>query len=125
MASEILPLMERFIDWTAKRGQVINKNIANVNTEYYKREEVPFDAVMKETFDVPFKQTREGHVPLKSDDDFPVVKDDSIDPNNGLNNVMIDREMSDLAENTLLFKFASKKINGHFAKLQEVIKGDR
>ena len=41
----------------------------------------------------------------------------------GVNNVDIDKEMSDLAENSLSFKFASRRIGDYFKLIQEVIKG--
>ncbi len=41
----------------------------------------------------------------------------------GVNNVDIDKEMSELAANALLFRFSSKKIGDYYRGLQNVIKG--
>ena len=41
----------------------------------------------------------------------------------GINNVDIDKEMADLAENSIMYKFAAKKLQTYFRTLQEVIKG--
>ena len=41
------------------------------------------------------------------------------------NNVDVNKEMADLAKNSIMFKFASKKINGYYQTLQNVIKGGR
>lgn len=118
-----LDVLQQLINYTSVRGKVINKNIANVNTEYYQREEVNFGEVMDEVFLVPFKNTHEKHIPLQEENEFNIEKDTDMTENNGVNNVMIDEEMADLAENTILFKFAARKLNKHFSNLQNVIKG--
>jgi hypothetical protein len=41
----------------------------------------------------------------------------------GINNVNIEKEMSELAENTLRYKFASRKVGDYYRTLQKVIKG--
>lgn len=118
-----LNMLEQLINYTSVRGKVINKNIANVNTEYYQREEVTFGQVMDEVFLVPFKNTHGKHIPLQDENEFTIEKDTDMTENNGVNNVMVDEEMADLAENTILFKFAAKKLNGYFSNLQNVIRG--
>ena len=39
------------------------------------------------------------------------------------NSVDVNKEMADLAKNSIMFKFASKKINGYYQTLQGVIRG--
>jgi flagellar basal-body rod protein FlgB len=39
----------------------------------------------------------------------------------GINNVNIEKEMSDLAENTLRFKFATKKVAEYYKTIQNVL----
>ncbi len=55
--------------------------------------------------------------------DFEVVKDNNPELISGVNNVNIDKEMADLAENTIMYKFAAKKLQSYFRTLQDVIKG--
>ncbi len=53
---------------------------------------------------------------------FESVLDESTDMDSGINNVNIDREMAELAENTLRFKFASRKIGDYYRNIQNVIR---
>jgi flagellar basal-body rod protein FlgB len=54
---------------------------------------------------------------VKVDNDSPVVSDG--------NNVDVSREMADMAKNSIIFKFASKKMNGYYQGLQNVIRGGK
>ena len=129
MANSTIQNLENFIDLASIRQKVINRNIANVNTEYYKREEVVFDDLFEEGINSAMKQTSGKHMGMSeqhnlSDMNLRVQQDDT-NYNSGINNVNIDKEMSDLAENTILFRFAAKKISSYYRTYQEVIKGNR
>jgi flagellar basal-body rod protein FlgB len=52
-----------------------------------------------------------------------VVKDETMSYNSGVNNVNIDKEMADMAENQIMFKFAARNISIYFKSMQDVIKG--
>lgn len=130
MSVSAIKNLENFLELTAIRQKVISRNLANVNTEYYKREEVSFDDVMAQNLTTQMKVTNELHMGSPETDSIKdmhikIVQDDKTTYNSGINNVNVDKEMSDLAENTILFKFASRKINGYFKELQDVIKGSR
>ncbi len=128
MPDNTLQALDNLLALTSVRQKVIARNISNLNTEHYQREEVAFDEFFNAGLSSAMKATEEKHIggintPKFSDMHVKIVKDETMDYNSGLNNVNIDKEMSDLAENQILFKFAAKKINGYFRSLQDVIKG--
>lgn len=127
MSSESLKVLEKLLDYSALRQKVINKNIANVTTVNYQREEIKFNEVLSGEISKNMKTTDLRHFPNQSGEiksnDYEVVKDKSGEKVSGFNNVDINQEMSDLAENSLMFRFGSKKLAGYFQTLQNVIKG--
>jgi len=109
---------------------VISKNIANMGTENYRREDVVFKNIFSDSMSSAMKATESKHFNSTAADsqdmqNFEVVSDNSNENISGANNVDIDKEMGELAENTLKFKFVSKKIGDHYKNLQEVIRGSR
>lgn len=127
MASTV-KLLENLLNYCVVKNKVIANNIANVQTENYKREDVTFKNLLNENVNSLLKTTESKHLPainstFDKDPNFEIVYDDSSDNTSGINNVSIEREMSELAENTLRFKFASKKVGDYYKTLQRVIKG--
>ena len=123
MAATNIKVLEDFIDYCSLRNKVISKNIANIGTQNYKREDVVFKDLLNENMSM-LKTTDPKHfgsVNFKSENTIKVDK--SKDMVSGVNNVNIDEEMAELAKNTLQFKLASKKIGDYFKILQGVIKG--
>ena len=121
MATFDIKLLENFIDYSSLRNKVISKNIANISTTGYQREDVDFKQMFAENLAV-LKTTEPEHIPSCPDTGGPSIsKDNSTDMVSGVNNVNIDEEMAELAKNTIQFKFASQKIGDHFKILQSVI----
>ena len=128
--SNTIKNLENLISITSLRQKVIARNISNVNTEYYKREVLSFDDCMADGMNGSMKKTEVLHMGNSDnsgigDMHVKVIKDKTEDYNSGINNVNIDKEMSDLAENQIMFKFASRKLNSYFKTMQEIIKGTR
>lgn len=126
MPSENVKALENYISFLAAKNQVISKNIANVGTKNYKRQDVEFKDMLEENINSGLKVTNEKHIgfnKIKSDREFGVVQDSSEEMTSGVNNVDIDSEMAELAENSIKFKFTAKKIGGFYRDLQAVIKG--
>lgn len=127
MASTV-KLLENLLNYCAVKNKVIANNIANVQTENYKRQDVTFKNLLNENVNSLLKTTEPKHLPAinstsDSDPNFEIIYDDSSDNTSGINNVSIEHEMSELAENTLRFKFASKKVGDYYKTLQNVIRG--
>ena len=109
------------------RNEVINNNIANVNTPNYKRQDVSFD----DTLAIELKKTGTTQVDL----DNRVANADSTrlegkiytDATNYSyridgNNVDIDTENVELASNEIKYNGLVSSINAEFARLKSVIK---
>ncbi len=124
--SSNIRLLENLLDYTSVKNKVISKNISNIGTEGYQREDVKFNALLKENLSNQMKVTEPQHFGSQQfvqGSEFNIVNDDDGQIYSGVNNVDIDKEMSDLAENSLSFKFASRRIGDYFKLIQEVIKG--
>ena len=123
-----LKKVENLIDYLVVKNRTISKNIANIGTKGYRREDVVFKDVMNNSLKNTLRTTEEKH--FKMDGNSNQINNKfqiSIDKNNnfesGMNNVDIDREMSDLAETNLMYKFASKQLGDYFRNIQNVIRG--
>ncbi|MCX6151019.1 MAG: flagellar basal body rod protein FlgB [Ignavibacteriales bacterium] len=130
MPEPTIKVLERLISYSALRQKVISKNIANISTQNYQREEVKFNDLLTEGINANLKATETQHFQSKNlssadPSEFTVVKDTETEMLSGINNVNIDKEMADLAENSIMYKFAAKKLQLYFRSLQEVIKGQR
>jgi len=124
MHSSGIKSLEKFIDYCSTKNKVISKNIANIGTENYKRQDVDFKSILSENMG-QMKATNSKHLKLPENNkpEFEISKDNSLDNVSGVNNVDIDQEMSELAANSIQFRFASRKIGDYYRGLQNVIKG--
>ena len=126
MSQSTINLLENFAGYCALKNKVIAQNIANVGTENYRRQDVVFKDVLNENMSSILKTSDDRHIGVNESGNIPdyqVVTDPSNNDNSGVNNVDIDKEMSDLAVNNLNFQFATKKIGDYFKNIQMVIKG--
>ncbi len=127
MSGTPIKILENFADYCAVNNKVISKNIANVGTQNYRREEIVFKDVLNDNMTAKLKTTDSRHIGGTDQNTFPdyeIKEDQSRDNVSGVNNVDIDKEMASLAENTLNFKFATNRLNDYFKKIQMVIKGN-
>ena len=126
MPEPIEKSLVRMLDFCSQKQKVLSKNIANIGTENYQREDVKFSDVLTDNMSPVLKTTNDKHFPVQneasSENQFEVVRDNNKDLSSGMNNVDIDTEMAEMAENTLKYKFASKKMGDYFKLMQEVIK---
>lgn len=124
--SSTIKQLENLLNYSAEKNKIIAKNISNISTENYRREDIVFKNVLDENSTL--KTSNEKHLPFInmngiSEKGFEMTYDDSFDASSGVNNISIEREMSELAENTLRFKFAAKKVSEYYKNIQNVIKG--
>ena len=129
MAASIKQL-ENLISYLVVKNNVLSKNIANIGTENYKREDVVFKNLMSENMNSALRTTNPKHYGSNSSAfvggrNFQMVYENDDDAVSGINNVDIDKEMTELAETTLLYRFASRKIGNYFKNIQNVIRGGR
>lgn len=122
----VINKLENFIDFCSAKNKIISKNIANVGTQNYKREEVSFKELLENEKSVASIKDNPKFIDFQSTANskpFQINVDSSSDAISGVNNVDIEREMAELAENTIKFKFTSKKIAGYYSTVRSAIKG--
>lgn len=110
------------------RQDTILNNIANVDTPNFKRSAVEFENLYKSALDsdgFAEKRTREKHMTFGVDGDtIPrVVQDNVTSMRMDGNNVDIDKEMVDLAENVIYYQALSNQATAEFKMLNTAITG--
>jgi len=131
LVSSSAQLMENMLDYYSEKNRVASRNIANIGTDGYKRQDVKFKDefngsltnLMKSTDPRHFKLNTEGQPATERTEMLEVTEDQSEEKISGVNNVDIDKEMADLASNGIKFKLAAKRTNSYYRSLQNVIKG--
>ncbi len=121
-----VPNAQKFLDLAALRHKLIAGNIANVSTPGYRTRDIDFKAEFAKatgnTNSIAGTVTHKGHIPTGNhksrapEVDAVKVKVDE------LNSVDIDKEISNLAQNELLFTAGAKLLQKKFAGLREAIK---
>jgi flagellar basal-body rod protein FlgB len=122
-----VPVLNGVMDVTQLRQRVIANNIANVGTKGYRREEVRFQEYLESFVRKPPVEGQVNdprHIPVPKAINSPEVFEPETGVNDaGINNVDIDQEMADLAENHLFFNVGSHLANRQFAGLRKSITG--
>lgn len=113
--------IERALDASWLRNNVISQNIANVDTPGYKRKTVQFEEFLNN--EMKTGKIANGTSKI-SGNTTRIVEDpsDSSYRSDG-NNVDIENEMALLAANSIRYNTLVQKMNGDFQKLRNVIKG--
>lgn len=112
------------------RNEVINNNIANVDTPGFKASHVRFEDLMEEAAGaenkLPLTVTNERHIPGRGGGDIrdvepEIFRDETTTARLDGNNVNIDNEMVELAKNSINYYATVSKINSEFRKLDAAI----
>lgn len=127
--SNTIDMLEKALDYSSTKQQVISQNIANVDTPNYKSKEVmPFKTILNKEIDeqVTAKMTNKKHIPFSSSSSeyVKIVKNDTR-YNESSNGVDTDQEMAKMAENQIYYNALVEQISGKFQTLQSVIKGGK
>ena len=128
MPKSNVELLKNLLDYTSVKQQVISKNIANAGTIGYKRKDVEFKDFLEENTTSEVRKTSSKHISMNviersADSKFKIIDDKEAVSSSGVNNVDVDKEMAEMAENSIMFKFAARKLNGYYRTMQKVIKG--
>lgn len=124
-------LLNRSLDAYALRQRTIGKNIANATSTDYRPEKVRFEELFhKQKVAIKGLRSEEMHIPFGRLDDSEiegdVAKSGIPQPEvyfSGENHVNIDREMAELAQNQIRFRFASQSLGKYFKGLSGAITG--
>ncbi|MCA9031614.1 MAG: flagellar basal body rod protein FlgB [Planctomycetaceae bacterium] len=101
-------------DFASLRHRVLSRNIANVNTPNYQREDVEF----AETF---AEANKSGHA--HSHAELRIVKDNAPSDRADGNNVDIDAETSALQQNAMTYQTVVQLMAGHLQSIRTAIEG--
>ncbi len=122
-----VPVLNAVLDVTQLRQRVIANNIANISTKGYRKQDVQFQEYLESFVRKPpveGQTSNDRHIPIPKPIANPLVYEPESSLNDsGLNNVDIDREMADLAENHLFFNAGQRLIRGQFDGLKKSISG--
>ena len=125
-------MLNRGLDAYALRQRTIAKNIANVTTPEYKPERVKFEELFdKAVTSATGEVTSEKHLAIGVNDEDndvrPMVAAQDIPQpelfRSGENNVSIDKEMAELAQNQIRYRFAARAVKSYFQGMQNAITG--
>lgn len=113
-----------------RQGVLVN-NIANVDTPYFKRSNVSFESLLQSemsgtTKALEGRRTNERHFRIGLSSQIPqpeVQTDKSTVMNNNLNNVDIDSEMTQLAENQLRYNAYIEQVNYQIKMKRTAVEG--
>lgn len=112
-------LLGTMMDYRSERNKVISSNIANLDTKDYKSSDYVFKDNLKNAIDVRIRLTRtdEKHFPNATDEisknDFKMItSNDKVD---------LDREMTNLAENHLMYNLTAELLARKFKGLRSVL----
>ena len=123
-----LPLLKKGLDAYALRHKAIADNIANVETPGYVRHTVKFEEKLDQAMlGKKLNRTHSGHL-MQSDPNLdqlnPELKTDPTPSDVGaVNNVDMDREMTDLAKNNLEYTFAAQMAKKFYEIINSSIRG--
>ncbi len=128
-STKTLTTQKRALDTYAQRGRVHARNVANAETAGYRASEVRFE----EDLQLALRTTGEGRLSTTSDkhiggaDDLPGGRLEFRNPSawtgNGINDVEIDREMADIAANTLRYTVSVDLVSRTYAGMRKAIRG--
>jgi len=118
------------LETTSAKNRIIAENIANIDTPGYKAKDLKFYDVMGEVLGtgkkLPLARTDEQHLPPKTgfiDPSGYVYQQNNPSVRNDGNDVNIDYEMTQMAENTIRYNMISDMTAGKFTKLKNIIAG--
>ena len=125
-----IPLLSRALDVYGLRQRVTSNNLSNISTPEFRRSEVTFEQVFRQTLEklkLTGRLTRPDHIPIGVPEKRSLIPSITTpnDPilHSGVNNVDIDHEMVELAKNQIRYSFATRLIRGNFTAIKSSITG--
>ena len=120
-----IPRFEKFLDLTSFRHKLISGNMANVSTPGFQSRDIDFDAEIKrltgESNRVAGSVPPQAHIPTgihkQASPDIEKAKVADGDLNSG----DVDKEISNLAQNEILFTVGAQLLKQRFDGLRKVI----
>ncbi len=125
--SNTFNILGKGMDYSFAKEKAISNNIANVDTPYYKAKEVSFKSELNNAMGVEASRTNNRHYDFSTTDrnSFIVSEKKGLTFRHDGNNVDMDKEMSELAENQIYYNALTERISGKFQSLSSVIRGGK
>lgn len=124
-----IQLTSKVLDFRLLRQNVVMSNLANIKTPDYKARRLEFEKDLQASLDLDAKgkmtRTTEKHLPVvfNAESFSPDLEKDIIKPRiiHGEDNVDMDKEMSHMAKNTLMYNALTTVLNRNFQGLTAII----
>ncbi len=128
-----LDVLQRTMDVSLLRREVISNNIANAETPNFKRTDVTFESTLTKALasenQNSFKMTMtdERHIPSDRTVDYRTVKprrvlDFTTQSDSNGNNVDIEVEMMDVVKNQMRYQLLTQSVSKQFQKINMVVR---
>lgn len=128
-----LDVLQRTMDVSLLRREVIANNIANAETPNFKRTDVTFESTLTKALasenqnSFKMKMTDERHIPAGRTVDYRTVKprrvlDFTTQSDSNGNNVDIEVEMMDVVKNQMRYQLLTQSVSKLFQKINMVVK---
>src|SRR6056297_946401 len=108
-----LEIITRALAGSARRGELIANNLANVSTPGYKRQDIDFKSALKKEMglerSVRLKTTKNNHLPFSKQYASVQSGQNNRNNRNDGNSVDIDVEMAELAKNSIYYNVMTKR----------------
>jgi flagellar basal-body rod protein FlgB len=118
--------LERAIDIAHQRNTYITSNISNIDTPNYKPKEIDFEQALSQALQpqrgFSLARTNSRHIDLGIDEAGRLEPFEQEGEWNGFNWVEIDKEMTKLTENSLVYRTAIETLLRKLTLLKEVIR---
>ena len=130
----VIPDLEKSMDVYSLRQKVLSNNIANAMTPGFRAEKVSFEEEYRRSLQPSQVRlrgtvTHERHMRIPEPENtfskiHPQVEFRGNRMNDtGLNDVDIDQEMAEMAENALRYEMSTKLVNKRFANIKSAVRG--
>lgn len=131
--SRTVSILEKALDLRSKKHNVIASNIANMDTPDYKAFDLIIEKELQKVTEkknsISLNKTNQAHIqsPKSKADGVRVQIDDTqgLSLRGDGNTVDIDKQMANMAENSLMYEAAAKLIHKKFQGLKSAIQGGK
>ncbi len=130
--TKMISLLEKALDLSTRRHQLISANIANVDTPGYRSKDIDFATALHRASESADSQTLGSWLGLGGSgggldrfDEPEVIEPEGLAMRNDGNNVNGDREMANLAENSLQYTLATQLLGREFSLIRSAIREGR
>ena len=112
------------------KNRAIANNVTNADTPYYKAQSVVFEEELRRKLErdkngeLRMRRTDPRHMPTPVSSNevaYQVVQSQNTAMNNNFNNVDVDKEMSELAENHLMYNYTIDRVNGYYSRMKNLL----